>query len=167
MTSILDSLFSRPDNRLVERLKQREHLMWQALVGMAASVMLVGTLFAEDDKPAAAPEKKADATANEVKKESTETKTEPASPQNARRQRVKGEGGGHRGKVTKASIESGVLKVTLNGKDYEFPVGDHTRAMLRTTEKEGKEVVVGVQLSNGEGRKAATRTRPAKKTKVE
>lgn len=141
--------------------------MWHALIGMTTSLFLAGVLFADDEKPGTAPEKKSEVTTKEIKKESTETKTEPARPQNARRQRARGEGGGHRGKVSKASIENGVLKVTLNGKDYELAIGDQTHAMIRTTEKDGKDVVVAVQMSNGEGRRQAARTRPAKKAEAD
>lgn len=141
--------------------------MWHALVGMVASLLLVGTLFAEDEKPTVVPGKKADSPASEVKKETPETKTEPARSRNAARQRVRGEGGGHRGKVTKANLENGVFKLTLDGKDYEFAIGDRTHAILRTMEKDGKEVVVGVHLSNAESRREAAGSRPARKPKVE
>ncbi len=141
--------------------------MIRTLAYVAASLLLIGTAYAEDKTKSDEPQKKPEAKAEAATKESTEPKTEPTSPRGGRRPGMRGDAPGHRGKVTKASLENGVLKLQLDGKDYEFAVGDQTHAFLRTAEKDGKEVVEGVWLSNGGGRGAAARTRPGRKPKTE
>jgi hypothetical protein len=52
----------------------------------------------------------------------------------------------------------------VNGTDYEFPVTDNTAAIVTTQERDGKQVVTGIQLVNwtegpkkGEGKKDASK----------
>lgn len=138
--------------------------MVRVLVCAAVSVLLAGNVWAED-KGAGAAASDQPAKVETTTKEGTATKADTAVPEHHRHRGFRNDAAGHRGKVTKAIMENGVLKLTLDGKDYEFAVGDHTHAMLRTAEKDGKEVIVGVQMFNAEGRKGA-RTRSAKRTKA-
>jgi len=127
-------------------------------------MLLAGHLWAEDKAvnvaSGNAPETKVETTTD-----STATKAETAVPEHHRRRGFRNDAHGHHGKVTKANVENGVLKLTVDGKEYELAVGDHTHAMVRTAEKDGKEVIVGVQMFNAEGHKGG-RTRSAKRTKA-
>lgn len=144
--------------------------MIRLLIVAAASLLMTGVLFAEDEKKVPVQSKPESPV---TKKETPETKSETTKQEprkrgdTARPRGTRAEGIGHRGRVTKATIENGVIKITLEGKEYEFAIGENTRAMLRTVEKDGKEVVVGLNLSNAAARQRGERTRPARKPKTE
>jgi hypothetical protein len=146
--------------------------MFRAFVAVAVGLLLVTQLNAEDRRKESAGEKKPDAkeqaeakTSAETTKTATETQSGPSARQ---RGRAGGKrfGEGHHGRVGKAALENGVLKVTVDGKDYELRIGDRTHAVIRTADKDGKEEVIGVMLMNGEHRRGADGkppTRPATK----
>lgn len=144
--------------------------MFRLIIGAAASLLLVGVLVGEDEKNVPTLAKPETPTINKETPESKPeaTKQEPRKRgDNARPRGTRAEGTGHRRKVTKASIENGVIKITVEGKEYEFAIGDQTHAMLRTVEKDGKDVVVGLSFFNGQARQRGQRTRPARKPKTE
>ncbi len=163
--------------------------MIRTLVCAVAALLLVGVLFAEDEKPAAKGDSVKEKSPEAVKKEGKdETKNgdpetkgdvlKGKSPEGVKKEGKEGlkkgdpeakkvptekgikkegkksDGGGQKGLLNKIGIESGVVKLSVNGKEYEFPVNDNTVAFIRTEERDGKQVVMGIQLANAtEGKK--------------
>lgn len=142
--------------------------MFRTAAALALPLLFTVTLKADDKPKDAASEKKPDAKVEASPKSSSETTPDSSTPARRRARGLRGDGEGHRGRVSKATLESGVLKIMLDGKEYEFTIGDKTRAMIRTMEKDGKEEVVGLMMMNGDrqqvqGTKGKKRTRPTTK----
>ncbi len=128
-----------------------------------ACLLFVGVLAAQEKKPEGKADAVKKASPDAVKKEGQQPiKKEAPGEQKkqlkegVKKEGVKPEGGSQKGRLTKIGVESGVVKLVLDGKEYEFPVTDNTFAVLKTMERDGKQVVVGLQLMNvNEGAKPA------------
>ncbi len=87
-----------------------------------------------------------------VKKEAFDKKPDDAAvakKKQIKAQSVKTEFGAvQKGKLTNLTVDGKVLKFAVEGKEYEFPLSDNSFAVLKTTEREGKSVVLGLQVSN-------------------
>lgn len=159
--------------------------MTRTLVCAAASLLLVGILFAEDDKPKGdagnengsavvkkegkegAPKGDPEAKADGGKKKGPDAgkkaaqegvkKGDPGAKKErpdkvARKEGKKAEGGGQKGVLNKIGVEGGVVTLSVNGTDYEFPVANNTAAVVTTQERDGKQVVTAIYLVNaGDG----------------
>lgn len=78
----------------------------------------------------------------------------------------KAAGGGQKGLLNKIGVEGGIVKLSVNGQEYEFPVTDKTAAVVTTQEQDGKQVVMGIYLVNAtEGFKKGGETKEGKNPK--
>ena len=137
--------------------------MIRILVCAAASLLMVGVLYAEDKEKNVNPDKKPEAKSDVVKKESPEAvkkegkeaikKDAPESQkkqirEGVKKEGLKSEGDVHKGRVTVSGIQNGVITFSVDGHEYQFAVTENTRGMLKIMEQDGKDVVVSLQLVN-------------------
>lgn len=119
------------------------------MFAVAVSVLLCTGLLIAQEK-----------TKEEVRKNASPEKKQAREA--ARKEGARSDGGGQKGRLAKIAVESGVVKLSVDGKEYEFTTTDNTFAVLRTVERDGKQVVVAVQLVNGEGAKGGGEKRAEK-----
>jgi hypothetical protein len=131
--------------------------MIRTMLCAIAGVLLTGSLYAQekekkpDAKAEVVKEKNPDGAKKvvkeEVKKDAPDAKKKVIK-EGAVKEGAKGEAAGHKGRLTKLTLESGIIRVTVDGKEFEFPVTETTFVALRASEHDGKQVVHGLQLFN-------------------
>lgn len=124
----------------------------------AASLLLVGVLYAEDKEKNVNPDKKPEVKADVVKekspdspkKEGKEAPDAAKKPTNEviKKEGAKSEGGLQKGRVEVKRIENGIITFSVNGHEYQFAVTENTHGSLKIRNRDGKDVVVSLQLDN-------------------